>query len=451
MLTSPYQSPQHAETTRRQSLTRFVVLAWLCSAAIIAYIQRNSMGVAESTIREEWKSQGLNVDKPAMGWAMNSFLITYAVFQIPTGLVAYYLGSRKGLPIFTAVGSAVSSCLGLAGGLFGIYGVRLGMGTFQSGLFPCAATTITKWFPRMRVGLPNGLLSASMSIGGAIGTTLAGLLVPRIGWQATFAIFGLPGLVWAVGFWHWFRDRPEDHSAVSEEELETIREGRPPDPNENALVKKSEPIPWGTILSSASMWWVGAQQFFRAAGYMFFATWFATFLQETRNVSVQGSGLLNSLPLLGVVAGASIGGVLSDWILRASGSRWMARQGLSLVCLTGCAVLILASLAVKNTTLAVLVITAGSFCASLAAPCAYAITIDLGGRHVTAVFSFMNMCGNVGGFAFPILVPYLVKWTGSWSLVLYVFAGIYAAAAICWVCFDSRRAIVPDVEPAPTT
>jgi sugar phosphate permease len=450
-MSSPYQSPQYAGPAARQSLARFVVLAWLCSAAIIAYIQRNSMGVAESTIRAQWRSQGVSVDKTQMGWAMNSFLITYAVFQIPTGLMAHYLGSRKGLPIFTAVGSAISSCLGLAGGLVGIYSVRLGMGTFQSGLFPCAATTITKWFPRMRVGLPNGLLGASMSIGGAIGTSLAGLLIPRIGWQATFALFGLPGLVWAVWFWHWFRDRPEEHTSVSEGELAVIRQGRPADPIETALAKKTEPIPWGTILTSGSMWWVGAQQFFRAAGYMFFATWFATFLQETRNVNVQDSGLLNSLPLLGVVAGAAIGGVLSDSILRASGSRWLARQGLSLVCLTGCSLLILASLFVKNTTLAVLVITAGSFCASLAAPCAYAITIDLGGRHVTSVFSFMNMCGNVGGWVFPVLVPYLVKWSGSWSLVLYVFAGIYAAAAVCWVCFDSRRAIVPDPGPARAT
>jgi ACS family glucarate transporter-like MFS transporter len=103
---------------------------------------------------------------------------------------------------------------------------------------------------------------------------------------------------------------------------------------------------------------------------------------------------------------------------------------------------VLAAFYIHDTTLAVLTISAGSFFASCAGPAAYAITMDLGGRHVTTVFSFMNMCGNAGAFVFPIAVPRLVAWTGAWDAVLFAFALIHAAAAVCWLCFNGNRSIV---------
>jgi ACS family glucarate transporter-like MFS transporter len=179
---------------------------------------------------------------------------------------------------------------------------------------------------------------------------------------------------------------------------------------------------------------------------VFFATWFATYLQETRHVGVAASGVLNSLPLIGVVLGSLLGGTLSDWLLARTGSRRVARQGLAAVSLACCAALVVAAFFIRDTTLAVLTISAGQFFASCGGPCAYAITMDLGGRHVTTVFSFMNMCGNVGAFVFPILVPQIVAWTGAWDAVLFTFAIIHLAAAICWLCFDGNRPIVSAAE-----
>jgi cyanate permease len=78
-------------------------------------------------------------------------------------------------------------------------------------------------------------------------------------------------------------------------------------------------------------------------------------------------------------------------------------------------------------------IAAGSFCSAFAGASAYTITIEMGGRHVAPVFGTMNMAGNVGAAVFPYLVPPLVDATGSWNLVLFLFAGLYVAAALCWV------------------
>jgi MFS family permease len=100
-----------------------------------------------------------------------------------------------------------------------------------------------------------------------------------------------------------------------------------------------------------------------------------------------------------------------------------------------CALLIVLAYFAADVWLAVAVISAGSFCAAFGGPCAYTITMDVGGKHVAPVFSTMNMWGNIGAFVFPILVPWLVR-AGGWDLVLFIFAGIYVVAAACWLAFD---------------
>src|SRR5262249_13733654 len=175
---------------------------------------------------------------------------------------------------------------------------------------------------------------------------------------------------------------PQAYRAVGPEDLRAIgvpAEGpRPP-----------EPTPWGQLLRSPALAWICAQQFLRAAGYIFYATWFATYLRETRGVSLQGAGVMTSLPLLGFVGGSLAGGIAADGLLARSGSRRLGRQGVAVASQLACSLFVLLARPVADPWSAVLLISAGSFCASIGGPCAYAITIDMGGRHVAPVFSTM--------------------------------------------------------------
>ena len=198
------------------------------------------------------------------------------------------------------------------------------------------------------------------------------------------------------------------------------------------------------MLTSRSMWAICGQQFFRAAAYIFFATWFPTYLGESYGVSLAEAGRLTSLPLVAVVIGSPLGGLVSDRLLVRTGSRRLSRCVLSAVSLALCAALILGAYFVADPRLAVLVISAGAFWAALGGVSAYTITMDLGGRHVATVFSVMNMCGNVGAALCPPFVGWLVDVSGSWDRVLPFFAAVYAAAAVCWMLLDPGRKIFAD-------
>ena len=111
------------------------------------------------------------------------------------------------------------------------------------------------------------------------------------------------------------------------------------------------------------------------------------------------------LPLLAVVVGGMLGGAVSDELLKRTGSRNLARRWMGTVCLLACAALIFWALMLEDALAAVLVISAGSFFSALAAPCAYTLTIDMGGPHVATVNATMNMINNLNAWAFPIAMP----------------------------------------------
>jgi len=81
-----------------------------------------------------------------------------------------------------------------------------------------------------------------------------------------------------------------------------------------------------------------------------------------------------------------------------------------------------------------------AFMQAVAAPCA----IDVGGQHVSKVYSSMNMVGNIGAAVCPWVVARFVTLSGErWDLVLLLFVGIYGASVVCWALLNPVRSLVP--------
>ena len=430
-----------------RSGVRFVVVAAFCVVAATAYLSRNCLGVFAA---DEAFLAELGASEQQLSNVMTSFFIAYGIFQIPAGWLGQKFGSRIVLTVYAATWSVCTAMLGLGGTAGFLTGAMFAIGAAQAGVVPNAARSISDWMPAHRKAMACGFMAAFMSIGGATANALTGELTERAWtWQSIVFLYSVPGIVWAVVFYIWFRDRPQDHSRVSDAEFHWIRSGLnslTTEPPADAAPVDDGPaddapgdtrIDWRSILTSKALWLVNGQQFFRAAGYIFYATWFPTFLRKTYEVSVGDAALLSSLPLLAVVAGSSLGGIITDVLLERTGSRAISRKLLAAACLTICGLLTVSALAAGSLRVAMTLIVAGSFCASLAGPCAYAQTMDLAGKQIPVVFGMMNMLGNFGAALCPQLVTGTVALTGSWQSVLYLFLGIYLAGANCWALLDT--------------
>jgi MFS transporter, ACS family, D-galactonate transporter len=275
-----------------------------------------------------------------------------------------------------------------------------------------------------------------MQLGALISAAATGLLLNVMSWRLVFLAYALPGLCSALAFFVAFRDRPCDLAQSNDADATTLR-----DQNKCGLREHTERIPWRDMARSRTLWLLCGQQVFRSAGYMFFASWFPSFLQKTRDVTVAQSGVLQAMIYGAALMGGLVGGVVMDWILLRTNSRALSRAGVGALSMGSCGALIMAAYLVSNPTAAIVLMLVGSSMAAIGGPCAFAAVIDVGADQVPHIVALMNSAGNIAAAICPVVVGMFFSVTDNWNLVLCAFAGVYGAAALCWCLIDLGRSI----------
>ena len=176
------------------------------------------------------------------------------------------------------------------------------------------------------------------------------------------------------------------------------------------------------------------QQFFRAAPNVFWMTWCSTYLQNVHALDRTDAGRITSLPTFGVVAGSLSGGLLADYVLKRTGSKRLSRSGVAIgMTLVGILCFGLVYLMpTGQVVLAVTLLIAAAFFTSGGNPSSYSAAMDLGGRHLAAVFGGMNMAGNFGAALFAQIVP-IWKDEFGWAEVVLLVGASYLVATVCWI------------------
>ncbi len=403
---------------------RYTLLSFLCAATVVAYLQRSALGVPSKQIEGE-----LGLTAQDMGLVWLAWYAGYAAFQLPAGWVADRFGSKPALIAFAVVWSAMTAVVGAATGFTGLVVLWGLMGVAQAGIFVCAAKAIGATFERTEQAFASGALACCMAGGAALSQYVTGQLLGPLTWQEILVVYAVPGVVWAVAF-ALVVPRPEGLAPEPDSDDWALL---PPAPAEPLA-----PVRWSRLLTDRQMILLCAQQFQRAGAVALFFTWFPRYLQETKGVSVAGSGTLAAWPLLAGMLGGLLGGTASDWLLRRTGNVRLSRQGLAATGTAVCACVSLAAFYADDATTAVLLISVAAFCGYASGVSAYATALAMGGKRVAPVFATMNMAGNVGAGLFPFAVGHLVGGTGNWNLTMLLFAGMFAGSTACWLLLNPK-------------
>jgi MFS family permease len=146
--------------------------------------------------------------------------------------------------------------------------------------------------------------------------------------------------------------------------------------------------------------------------------------------------LLAGIPLFFGGIGCFVSGFVAAALARRIGVGW-ARRLLAALGFAGAAAMLLVSLRIGNPTWAMVAMGMASFCNDLVMPSAWGACMDVGGRFAGTYSGSMNMMGNFGGVAGPIVVGYILQATGhDWALTFYVSAAVYLLGAILWLFID---------------
>src|SRR5437879_10538062 len=68
---------------------RYLLVIWLFVLSAVAYLDRTNISIAGIQIGKEFA-----IDNTQLGWVLSAFLIGYAAFQVPAGLLVHRYGTR---------------------------------------------------------------------------------------------------------------------------------------------------------------------------------------------------------------------------------------------------------------------------------------------------------------------------------------------------------------------
>jgi MFS transporter, ACS family, glucarate transporter len=124
-------------------------------------------------------------------------------------------------------------------------------------------------------------------------------------------------------------------------------------------------------------------------------------------------------------------------MIARTGRVTLVRRAFGFVGLTGAATLLMISFYIKDPLLAVLSMGMASFFNDTTLPGSWTTCMDVGGKYAGTVSGSMNMLGNFGGMAGPIVVGYVLDLTHhNWQLAFAISSVIYFLGAICWLFID---------------
>ena len=408
---------------------RYRVLALSFLMAFMMYMERGAIGAATPAIMREF-----HVNRVTMGWSLSAFNWSYALFQIPCGWMADRFGPRLVLAGAMVWWSIFTAGTGLTFSAASLAATRFLFGMGEAAAFPAGSRALVRWLPVKRRAFGQGFQHSGSRLGAALAPIVVVMLMAVSGWRLVFFIFGAVGVVWAVIWYVYYRNRPSEHPGVSAEEAALLGDHGVQAPGAKRTV------PWRQILISRDLWLLSTVYFCYGWVLWLYLAWFPTYLREARHFSQLGTGLA-SIPLFGATLANVVGGLLSDRIAH----RWNdLRRGRLIISISGfaiAAIALLPGVLASGAVVALFCLTVALAGLELTVSCSWAMCIDMGGSFSGSVSSVMNTWGNIGGAVSPIMVAYLVTRFG-WTSPFLLASSLCLFSSLLVSRIDPRRSAV---------
>jgi ACS family glucarate transporter-like MFS transporter len=405
----------------KPSRTRHTVVGLAISLAILSYVQRVAISEAAGPIMRD-----LRISKDQMGLIFGAFGLSYALFEVPMGLLGDRLGVRRVLAQIVLAWSAFTALTGAAWNVSSLYVIRFLFGAGEAGCFPNLTRMLSAWLPVRERVTAQALMWACARWGGAATPPLTLLCIALFGWRMAFVSFAALGVVWCIIFLFWFKDDPAQHRAVNDAERELLQASRV------LTAHRPGQRHWLSVLLTPQVSLLALQYFFFSYVWYFYITWLPTYLQQGRGQSPERAAALAVLPLLFGGFGSLATGLAPARI---------PRRTIAVCGFLATAILLFAITRIHSVVAAMLAMGLASFSSDLTMPISWDACVDIGGPYTATVAATMNMLGNLAGFAAPVTGGVILERTGgNWNFLLDTMVVAAALSAACWLYLNPEAA-----------
>jgi ACS family D-galactonate transporter-like MFS transporter len=423
------------ETTHLQTQAtgkRHRLLAMLFVTVVITYLDRSNLSIAATAI-----AQDLQLDPAHMGLVFSAFGWSYALLQIPGGMLVDRTRPRLLLALVIGLWSLATILQGFASAFAMLLSLRVLLGALEAPAYPTLNRVVTTWFPDSERARAIATYTSGQYVGLAFLTPALVLTQQHFGWQGVFFLTGAIGIAWGFVWYALYRE-PSEASDVNEAELETIRAG-------GGLVELGDTrrararytaADWRAVLGNRKLWGVYIGQIAVTSTLWFFLTWFPTYLVKYRHMDFLKAGFMAAVPFLAAFVGILTSGLLSDWMIKRGVSATVARK---VPIVTG----LLLSTAIVGanyveTTSMVILFMAIAFFGSGFSSITWVLVSSMAKKELLGLTGGMfNLMGNLSSICVPIVIGLIVR-NNDFKPALVFMSGVGLVGALSYLFLVGR-------------
>lgn len=415
--------------SNRIKRVQVTALALLMISGAINYVDRATLAVGMPLIRPE-----LGLSLTQSGVLLSAFLWTYAVSQLPAGVMIDRWGARIMLSVGLGLWSLAQVLGGLVHNFTQFIGARVLLGMGESAQFPSCARVVADWFHPRERGLATGFWNSSSSLGSAIALPLLTFLMLNFGWRWMFAIMGIAGLVVAIAI-YWLHRNPAEVE-LTPPEREYLADGLP-------KASKVTWGDWGRLFCFPTTWGMIGGYFGAMYVLWIYTAWLPQYLELELHVTVAKTGWIASIPYICGVVGSLVTGRICDLLLRSGFSPIASRKIPLVIAMFGVALLTLLTANTSNVTLAITYISGTLFLLYSIACAAWTMaTVVAPSRYTASLSTIQNFFGYLGAALAPIATGWIAQETGSFRNALLVGAALVLTGAIIHLVLVRKPVVV---------
>lgn len=412
---------------------RWRIAALLGVGVLINYFDRVNVSVAKDALHADF-----GVTTVTFGYILSAYSWTYALLQLPMGVVLDRFGVRNIGRISTLLWSVATFAATAAVGVKSFIFSRLLLGVGEAPTFPANAKATGYWFPREERSLATAIFDAAAKFGPAIGTPIVGILLIRFGWRWSFAITAILSFLYFLVFYAMYRD-PHDDPKLSDAERRYLAE------HGATTALKMQSAPLGYLLRQRKVW--GLVIGFFGYNYCFYLllTWLPTYF-STLHLSPVKSVLWAGVPwLVATITDLLIGGWMVDALIRRGHDDTFVRKTV-LIAGTALGLGIAGAMYTSNVGLAVFWISVSIGGLAAAAPVGWSMPGLIAPRDsVGKLGGILNSGNQLAGILAPIITGYLVKGAhNSFGPAFAVTAGVLVMGIAAYVFLLGKIEPVPE-------
>jgi len=445
--------PMTASKASAMTRVRYAIVAMLFLVTAINYADRATLSIAGTAL-----SRQFGISAVTMGYIFSAFGWSYVIAQLPGGWLLDRYGSKLVYAWSIAIWSLFTM---LQGGInlltttattavVVLFALRVLVGFSEAPAFPANGRIVAAWFPANERGTASAVFNSAQYFATVLFAPLMGWVTHAYGWPWVFYLMGAIGIVVALA-WMKVVDNPATHRRANQAEIDYIEQG-------GGLVRMDQedytrsgtfidPTPkWAYVkelLGNRMLLGIYVAQYCITTLTYFFLTWFPVYLVKERGMSILNAGFVAAVPAICGFIGGVLGGVISDWLLRAGRSLTFARKTPIVV-----GMLLSTSMIACNyvsSSVAVVAIMALAFFGKGLGALGWAVVSDTSPRQIAGLSgALFNTFGNTAGITTPIVIGYIVGGTGSFAWALVFVAANAFAAIVSYLLFvgDIKRVVL---------